>query len=122
VKVADQQKQKTIVLAQGDAESVRLRGEGEAKKIEAIGQATAEAYRKQNQALGQQAITAIEVMKKVAEGNIRITPDILVAGEKGGLIDILLAQMVKKGAAPVVATVAVADPAGAQAVLNPEGE
>jgi regulator of protease activity HflC (stomatin/prohibitin superfamily) len=98
VKVADQQKQKTIVLAQGDAEGIRLRGEGEAKKIEAIGQATAEAYRKQNAALGQEAITAIEVIKKVAEGNIRITPDILVAGEKGGLLDILLAQLVKKGA------------------------
>ena len=98
VKVADQQKQKTIVLAEGEAEGIRLRGEGEAKKIEAIGQATAEAYRKQNAALGQQAITAIEVIKKVAEGNIRITPDILVAGEKGGLLDILLAQFVKKEA------------------------
>jgi regulator of protease activity HflC (stomatin/prohibitin superfamily) len=103
VKVADQQKQKTIVLAQGDAEGIRLRGEGEAKKIEAIGQATAEAYRKQNAALGQEAITAIEVVKKVAEGNIRITPDILVAGEKGGLLDILLAQLVKKGSAPAKA-------------------
>ena len=110
VKVADQQKQKTIVLAQGDAEGIRLRGEGEAKKIEAIGQATAEAYRKQNAALGQQAITAIEVIKRVAEGNIRITPDILVAGDKGGLLDVLLAQLVKKGAAP--ATVADVVPAG----------
>jgi regulator of protease activity HflC (stomatin/prohibitin superfamily) len=108
VKVADQQKQKTIVLAQGDAEGIRLRGEGEAKKIEAIGQATAEAYRKQNAALGQEAITAIEVIKKVAEGNIRITPDILVAGEKGGLLDILLAQLVKKGAAPGAAAMPVA--------------
>jgi len=114
VKVADQQKQKTIVLAQGDAEGIRLRGEGEAKKIEAIGQATAEAYRKQNAALGQQAITAIEVIKRVAEGNIRITPDILVAGEKGGLLDILLAQLVKKGAAPAaVADVAAPGPAAA---------
>ena len=99
VKVAEQQKQKTIVLAQGDAEGVRLRGEGEAKRIEAIGQATAAAYRKQNEALGQEAVTAIELIKKVAEGNVRITPDILVAGEKGGLLDILLAQFVKKGAA-----------------------
>ncbi|MFH0810416.1 MAG: SPFH domain-containing protein [Pseudomonadota bacterium] len=100
VKVADQQKQKTIVLAQGDAEGIRLRGEGEARKIEAIGQATAQAYREQNAALGQEAITAIEVMKKVAEGNIRITPDILVAGENGGLLDVLLAQLVKKGSLP----------------------
>jgi hypothetical protein len=28
---------------------------------------------------------------------VRITPDILVAGEKGGLLDILLAQFVRKG-------------------------
>jgi regulator of protease activity HflC (stomatin/prohibitin superfamily) len=99
VKVAEQQKQKTIVLAQGDAEGVRLRGEGEAKKIEAIGQATAAAYRKQNEALGQEAVTAIELIKKIAEGGVRITPDILVSGEKGGLLDILFAQLVKKGAA-----------------------
>jgi uncharacterized membrane protein YqiK len=99
VKVAEQQKQKTIVLAQGDAEGVRLRGEGEAKKIEAIGQATAAAYRKQNEALGQEAVTAIELIKKIAEGGVRITPDILVAGDKGGLLDILFAQLVKKGAA-----------------------
>ena len=70
------------------------------KKIEAIGQATAEAYRKQNAALGQAAITAIEVVKKIAEGNIRITPDILVSGEKGGLLDVLIAQLVKKEAVP----------------------
>ena len=106
VKVADQQKQKTIILAEGDAEGIRLKGEGEAKKIEAIGQATAEAYRKQNAALGQQAITAIEVVKRVAEGNIRITPDILVAGEKGGLLDILLAQLVRKGGTPAAAAAA----------------
>jgi len=102
VKVADQQKQKTIVLAQGDAEGVRLRGEGEASRIEAIGQATAEAYRKQNAALGQEAITAIEVIKKVAEGNVRITPDILVSGEKGGLLDVLLAQVVRRKAADII--------------------
>ena len=99
VKVAEQQKQKTIVLAQGDAEGVRLRGEGEAKRIEAIGQATAAAYRKQNEALGQEAVTAIELIKKIAEGGVRITPDILVSGDKGGLLDILFAQLVKKGAA-----------------------
>jgi len=110
VKVAEQQKQKTIVLAQGDAEGVRLRGEGEAKKIEAIGQATAAAYRKQNEALGQEAVTAIELIKKIAEGNVRITPDILVAGEKGGMLDILFAQLVKKGAAvPRIGTSALSD-------------
>jgi len=67
---------------------VRLRDEGEAKKIEAIGQATAEAYRKLNAAPGQQAITAIEVMNKVAEGNIRITPDTWLK-KPSGVIDVI---------------------------------
>ena len=87
---------------------VRLRGEGEAKKIEAIGQATAAAYRKQNEALGQEAVTAIELIKKIAEGGVRITPDILVSGDKGGLLDILFAQLVKKGAADPGAALALA--------------
>jgi len=48
--------------------------------------------------LGQQAVTAIEVIKKIAEGNVRITPDILVAGEHGSLLDVLISQLVQKGA------------------------
>ncbi len=110
VQVADQQKMKTITIAQGDAESVRLRGEGEAARIEAIGQATAEAYRKQNAALGQQAVTAIEVIKQIAAGNVKITPEILVQGEHGGLLDILMSQLVQKNS--VKSENVVPEPAG----------
>ena len=39
------------------------------------------------------------MIKKVSVAGVRITPDILVAGKKGGMLDILLAQLVKKGAA-----------------------
>ena len=73
--------------------------EGNAREIELIGQATADAFQKQSAALGQQAIAAIELINKIAAGKVRITPDILVAGEKGGLLDVLLAQLVKKGGA-----------------------
>lgn len=85
-KAAHEVKASTITIA-----------EGEAKKIEVIGQATADAYRKMSASLGTQAVAAIEMMKKVAEGNVRVTPDILVSGQKGSLLDVLLAQLVKQG-------------------------
>jgi regulator of protease activity HflC (stomatin/prohibitin superfamily) len=91
VKIAEQNKQKTIKFAEADAESIRLRAEGEAKgikakgdaegsKILAIGEATAKAYELQNKAVGQQGVTAIEIAKQIASGNVKVTPDFLVQG------------------------------------------
>jgi len=94
VQIAAQQKQQTIILAEGKSQSISLEQQGvasgiasvgraEAEKIAAIGQATAEAYQKQASALGQNAMSIIEVMKQVAQGNVKITPDILVQGSEG---------------------------------------
>ena len=91
VKIAEQNKQKTIKFAEGEAESIRLKAEGEAKgikakgeaegtKILAIGEATAKAYELQNKAVGQQGVTAIEIAKQIASGNVKVTPDFLVQG------------------------------------------
>jgi uncharacterized membrane protein YqiK len=91
VKIAEQNKQKSIKFAEGDAESIRLKAEGEAKgikvkgdaegsKILAIGEATAKAYELQNKAVGQQGVTAIEIAKQIASGNVKVTPDFLVQG------------------------------------------
>ena len=91
VKIAEQNKQKTIKFAEAEAESIRLRAEGEAKgikakgdaegsKILAIGEATAKAYELQNRAVGQQGVTAIEIAKQIASGNVKVTPDFLVQG------------------------------------------
>jgi uncharacterized membrane protein YqiK len=91
VKIAEQNKQKSIKFAEGEAESIRLRAEGEAKgikakgeaegtKILAIGEATAKAYELQNKAVGQQGVTAIEIAKQIASGNVKVTPDFLVQG------------------------------------------
>ena len=95
VKIAAQQKQQTIILAEGKGQSTRLEQEGiasgiasvgraEAEKIAAIGQSTAEAYGQQANALGQYPLSIIEIMKQVAQGNIKITPDILVQGGNDG--------------------------------------
>jgi len=109
VKIAEQNKQKTITFAEGEAESTRIRAEGEAKgikvkgdaegsKILAIGQATATAYELQNKAIGQQGVTAIEIAKQIATGNIKVTPDFLVQGENnmGGLLSAYLTKVITK--------------------------
>jgi uncharacterized membrane protein YqiK len=107
VKIAEQTKQKTIRAAEGEAESIRIRAEGEAKgikaigeaegtKILAIGEATAKAYEMQNKAIGKQGVTAIEISKQIAEGNIKVTPDFLIQGENnlGGLLSGFLTKLI----------------------------
>jgi len=95
VKIAAQQKQQNITLAEGKSQSTRLEQEGiaagitavgnaEATKVAAIGKATAAAYQQQADALGQQPMSVIEIMKQVAQGKIKITPDILVQGAGDG--------------------------------------
>jgi uncharacterized membrane protein YqiK len=109
VKIAEQNKQKSIRFAEGEAEAIRLRAEGEAKgikakgeaegaKILAIGEATAKSYELQNKAVGQQGVTAIEIAKQVAAGNIKVTPDFLVQGGEsiGGLLSAFLTKIITK--------------------------
>ncbi|HAH05375.1 MAG TPA: hypothetical protein DCM05_02440 [Elusimicrobia bacterium] len=94
VQIASQQKQQAIVLAEGKGQSTRLEQEGvaagveavgraEGEKIRAIGQATAEAYQKQANALGMLPLAMIEVMRRVSEGKVKITPDVVVSGGGG---------------------------------------
>jgi len=109
VKIAEQNKQKAIRFAEGEAEGIRIRAEGEAKgirakgeaegaKILAIGESTAKAYELQNRSIGQAGVTAIEISKQIATGNIKVTPDFLVQGENnlGGLLSSYLMKLVTK--------------------------
>jgi uncharacterized membrane protein YqiK len=117
VKIAEQNKQKVIRAAEGEAESIRLRAEGQAKgiratgeaegaKILAIGESTAKAYELQNKAVGAQGVTAIEIAKQVAAGNVKVTPDFLVQGGdnlSGLLSAFLTTMMTAKTATPAAA-------------------
>jgi uncharacterized membrane protein YqiK len=107
VKISEQTKLKTIRFAEGEAESTRIRAEGEAKGIKAIGEAegskilamgeaTAKAYELQNKAIGQHGVTAIEIAKQIASGNIKVTPDFLIQGENnvGGLLAGYLTKLI----------------------------
>ena len=100
VKVADQKKRETVTLAEGNAESARLKGEGDAKAIESVGTATAEAYEKQKTAIGAQAIMAIELAKHISAGKVKIMPDILTIGGSGaaeGLATVLTQAIALSG-------------------------
>lgn len=94
VQIAAQQKQQNIILAEGKGQATKLEQEGiaagiaavghaEGEKIAAVGQATADAYTEQAKALGQYPLSIIEIMKQVASGNVKITPEILVQGGNG---------------------------------------
>jgi len=83
VQIAEQTKQKTIIEAEGRAQAVRVEGEAEGSKILAIGTATAEAYDKQVEAVGQLNLAGIEVTKSIATAGLKITPDIMVGGTDG---------------------------------------
>jgi len=95
VQIASQKKQEAIILAEGKGLATRFEQEGiaagvaavgraEGEKIRAIGQATAEAYAQQAAAVGQQPLAMIEVMRRIAEGHVKITPDIVISSNHDG--------------------------------------
>ena len=99
VQIADQNRQKTVIEAEGLARAIELNGDAEGKKILAVGSATAEAYAKQVAAMGQGNLTGIEVAKAISAAGLKITPDIVVAGgsagESGGIFSAFIAQLLQ---------------------------
>jgi len=85
VKVAEQEKQKRIIEAQAEAEMITL-----------VAKAKAEAYNLISEVLGQSNAALLEVMKLVAENNIRITPEVMVGTSNGsGMTDALMGTILK---------------------------
>jgi len=86
VKVADEEKKQILIQA-----------EAEAAKIKVIAQAKAEAYRLIVEAIGQENAALIEIMKLVAENNIKITPEVMVGGSsKDGMTDALMGTIMRE--------------------------
>ena len=109
VKVATQKKTEMITLAEGTAEAKALEGvgegkrlkaigDGEASKIAAIGEATAQAYNKQQEAIGEDAIKQIKIVELISaaieNGHIKIVPEVLVTGG-GNAADGLMGMLTK---------------------------
>ncbi len=120
---ADQQKnlveaESIRLRAVGEASGIKARGEAEGSRILAMGEATAKAYELQNRAVGQAGVTAIEIAKQIAAGNIKVTPDFLVQGgdSVGGLLSAFLTKHIAGGtprmaAAPAAPAAPVSRPA-----------
>ncbi|HEY8173659.1 MAG TPA: SPFH domain-containing protein, partial [Dehalococcoidia bacterium] len=115
VQVAEQNKQKLILEAEGRARGIELEGEAEGKKILAVGTATAEAYEQQVAAVGQMNLAGIEVTKSIAAAGLKITPEILVGGSGDGgsnnIFAAFIAQLLAAGRVPAANGSAGAAPA-----------
>ena len=86
------------IQAEAEASRNKAVGDAEAAVIRSKGEAQAEAYRKQVEALTANGVTMVEVTKSIAGAGLKITPDIVVGGggrESGGLVDVLLANMLR---------------------------
>ena len=126
IKVAQHEARQVEERARGNAAQVRMIAEAEATKtkqvgdaeasvVQAKGEAQAKAYRDQVDALTAQGVTTVEIMKAISTAGLRITPDILVGGpgeggETGGLVHVLLAQLIRQQRAEATAVPAAAPP------------
>ncbi|MGE5415428.1 MAG: SPFH domain-containing protein [Acidobacteriota bacterium] len=99
VKVAEQEKIRTITIAEGNSNRVKLEGIGEAEKILEIGKATAEAYTRTRTAIGPESVAMIELMKLVSEGNIKITPDIVAGGDSSSIMNVIMSRILTQNSA-----------------------
>jgi uncharacterized membrane protein YqiK len=107
VRISEMEAAQAVKKAGGEAEAVKLRALGEAEALRQVGFAKAETYNVGVQSLGGANYTLLQLMQMIAEKNVRITPDVLVAGEKGGtLLDAFIGQMARnkeEAKAPVTA-------------------
>lgn len=73
----------TRMTGQAEADRRQAIGLAEATAVEALGVAKAAGYRAQVEALGQQATAAVAVAGAVADGRVKIVPEVLVSGADG---------------------------------------
>ncbi len=72
--------------AEGVRDSTGARADGDARAVRQVGLATAEAYAAQAEVVGPDRLAILKVLQQVAEGEVKITPDVVVSGngESGG--------------------------------------
>ena len=91
--------------ADGEATFIRETGKAKGAEVEAVGMARAAAYEAQVTALGQAPTAFVNIINALAEKNVKIVPDILVAGGGGsGAVDGVAATLMRfLGATPAQA-------------------
>jgi uncharacterized membrane protein YqiK len=81
--------------ADGEAAYIRETGRAKGAEVEAVGMARATAYEAQVRALGQAPTALVNVINALAEKNVKIVPDILVAGGGSGGLEGVAATLMK---------------------------
>ncbi|MFI5420425.1 MAG: hypothetical protein ACHQ1H_05615, partial [Nitrososphaerales archaeon] len=94
-----------IEQAKGVSVSTSTTADGQSEAIRKVGQAQADAYYAQVKALGQNNVAMVNVMDRVKDGKISITPETLVVSGGGSetsstLFSAYLATLMKKQATP----------------------
>ena len=85
VKMADENKKKLIIGAEAEAEQIQL-----------VAEAKAKAYEKIAGVIGPHNAALVEILKLVAQGNLNITPAVMVGGSSGtGMSDALMGTILK---------------------------
>ena len=84
VQVAEEEKKKVVIEAEAEAEQIKL-----------LAEAKAEAYKKIAEVIGEQNAALIEIMKIVAQDNIKITPEVMVGGSEGKMTDALMGTILR---------------------------
>jgi uncharacterized membrane protein YqiK len=107
--IAEAQATQTEMIGKAEAAKVRFMGDAEASKIRAVGESEAysqkavgeamgDAYKAQVEAMGEENIARLKIIEAIAEGKIKIVPDINVSsgGANGNLGDILTLFLTQK--------------------------
>lgn len=108
VKQAEGQAQAAIKTAEGSAQARKLAADGEAtylttvgaaeaSKVRAIGTAEAEVIKSKTEAMNQEQYASVEIARALAGSGRPLVPEIVAGGngESGGMINLLLAKMLK---------------------------
>jgi hypothetical protein len=95
VKTAGERAKAQIETAKGEGERIRITAEARKQSYDLLAAA-----------IGKEGVTLLESLRLVQEGNIRITPDILVQGSGGehGINDALAATILRQQSQPKPAT------------------
>lgn len=83
VKASAEAEQITLVAA-ARAQETTVTGDAIASKTLAIGKAEAEAYKLQVAAMGEQNFASLKMIEKIADGDIKLIPEVLIGGGSNG--------------------------------------
>ena len=100
---AEAEANRTRLQAEAEAAATRLAGDAEAEATRAIGNAKAEAYRVGVEAMGGDSFTAIQLATVLGQNNVKLVPEIAVAGGEGGsgsLATAMVARMLRPATGP----------------------